>query len=42
MGMTRLGALHAALFAGLFGWMIRFADAIDEPWDPQDPLLSGD
>jgi hypothetical protein len=40
--MTRLGALHAALLACLFGWMVQFADAVDDPWDPHDPLLSGD
>jgi hypothetical protein len=40
--MTRLGAVHSALFACFFGWMIRFADAVDEPWDSDDPLLSGD
>jgi hypothetical protein len=41
-GMTRFGALHAALLACFFGWMLRFADAVDDPWNPEDPFLSGD
>jgi hypothetical protein len=40
--MTRRGTLPTVLLACLFTWVTRFADAVDEPWDLDDPLLSGD